>query len=98
MKAAVVTAFSEALEIVEREVPVPTTGQVLVRLETCGLGRTDIHAAGGDWPVQPSLACGRLSLLRRRSRDPVREAAERRLLDRGRVCRVRRRQCGVVGD
>jgi len=55
MKAAVVTDFSEALEIVEREVPVPTTGQVLVRLETCGLCHTDIHAAGGDWPVRPSL-------------------------------------------
>ena len=55
MKAAVVTAFSEALEIVEREVPVPATGQVLVHLETCGLCHTDIHAARGDWPVLPDL-------------------------------------------
>jgi propanol-preferring alcohol dehydrogenase len=55
MKAAVVTAFTEALEIVERDVPVPTAGQVLVRLETCGLCHTDIHAAGGDWPVRPTL-------------------------------------------
>lgn len=55
MKAAVVTAFNEALQIVERDVPVPGPGQVLVRLETCGLCHTDIHAAGGDWPVQPSL-------------------------------------------
>ncbi len=55
MKAAVVTAFTEALQIVERDIPVPTTGQVLVRLETCGLCHTDIHAARGDWPVQPGL-------------------------------------------
>lgn len=55
MKAAVVTAFSEALQVVERDVPVPASGQVLVRLETCGLCHTDIHAACGDWPVQPSL-------------------------------------------
>ena len=54
MKAAVVTAFSEPLEIVERDVPTPAAGQVLVRLETCGLCHTDIHAAGGDWPVQPT--------------------------------------------
>lgn len=27
---------------------------MLVRLETCGLCHTDIHAAGGDWPVQPT--------------------------------------------
>lgn len=55
MKAAVVTAFSQALEIVERDIPTPGHGQVLVRLEACGLCHTDIHAAGGDWPVKPTL-------------------------------------------
>jgi propanol-preferring alcohol dehydrogenase len=55
MKAAVVNTFSEALEIVERPVPEPAAGQVLVRLEACGLCHTDIHAASGDWPVQPGL-------------------------------------------
>jgi propanol-preferring alcohol dehydrogenase len=55
MKAAVVTAFNQPLEIVERETPRPAAGQVLVRLETCGLCHTDIHAAGGDWPVKPPL-------------------------------------------
>ena len=54
MKAAVVTDFSQPLEIVEREVPEPTEGQVLVRIETCGLCHTDIHAAHGDWPVKPT--------------------------------------------
>ena len=55
MKAAVVTSFSEALEIVERDTPEPGVGQVLIRLEACGLCHTDIHAARGEWPVQPTL-------------------------------------------
>ncbi len=54
MKAAVVTGFSEPLQIEDREVPQPGPGQVLVRLEACGLCHTDIHAAHGDWPVKPS--------------------------------------------
>ncbi|AMM22689.1 alcohol dehydrogenase (plasmid) [Frondihabitans sp. PAMC 28766] len=55
MKAAVVTAFSAPLEIVDRPIPEPAAGQVLIRLEACGLCHTDIHAAGGDWPVKPPL-------------------------------------------
>jgi alcohol dehydrogenase, propanol-preferring len=53
MKAAVVRAFDEPLRIEERPVPVPAPGQVLVRMETCGVCHTDIHAAHGDWPVKP---------------------------------------------
>ena len=55
MKAAVVTSFSEPLEIVERAMPEPGVGQVLIRLEACGLCHTDIHAARGEWPVKPTL-------------------------------------------
>ncbi|GAA1139048.1 alcohol dehydrogenase AdhP [Nesterenkonia lutea] len=55
MKSAVVTSFKAPLEIVDRDTPRPSTGEVLVRLETCGLCHTDIHAAHGDWPVQPVL-------------------------------------------
>ena len=55
MKVAEVTAFNRPLEIVERDIPTPAAGQVLVRLEACGLCHTDIHAAGGDWPVKPVL-------------------------------------------
>ena len=55
MKAAVVTSFTEPLQIVDRDIPRPRAGQVLVRLETCGLCHTDIHAAHGDWPVKPVL-------------------------------------------
>jgi alcohol dehydrogenase, propanol-preferring len=54
MKAAVVTDFTRPLEVVEREIPQPAEGQVLVQMEACGLCHTDIHAAHGDWPVKPS--------------------------------------------
>lgn len=55
MRAAVVTAFGAPVTIHERPVPVPAPDQVLVRMLTCGLCHTDIHAARGDWPVQPPL-------------------------------------------
>ena len=54
MRAAVVTSFTEPLQLEDRPVPTPGDGQVLVRLETSGLCHTDIHAAHGDWPVKPS--------------------------------------------
>ncbi|HVX43578.1 MAG TPA: zinc-dependent alcohol dehydrogenase [Mycobacteriales bacterium] len=53
MKAAVVTDFRSPLQIQELPVPEPRPGEVLVRMETSGLCHTDIHAAHGDWPVQP---------------------------------------------
>ncbi|RFA12988.1 zinc-dependent alcohol dehydrogenase [Subtercola boreus] len=55
MKAAVVTQFGSPLEIEDRVVPVPGVGEVLIRMETCGLCHTDIHAAHGDWPVKPTV-------------------------------------------
>ena len=54
MKAAVVTDFTRPLELQDRPVPEPGPGQVLVRMEACGLCHTDIHAAHGDWPVKPT--------------------------------------------
>lgn len=54
MKAAVVTEFNQPLEIQERDMPHPATGQVLVQMEACGLCHTDIHAAHGDWPIKPT--------------------------------------------
>ncbi len=54
MKAAVVRAFEEPLRIEDRPVPTPSHGQVQVKMETCGLCHTDIHAAHGDWPVKPT--------------------------------------------
>ncbi len=55
MKTAVVSSFGAPASIEERDIPVPGPGQVLVRLEACGLCHTDIHAMRGDWPVKPSL-------------------------------------------
>jgi propanol-preferring alcohol dehydrogenase len=55
MKAAVVRDFAAALTIEDRPLPEPAPHQVRVRIEACGLCHTDIHAARGDWPVQPAL-------------------------------------------
>jgi propanol-preferring alcohol dehydrogenase len=52
MKAWVVTGpgpmASGPLALVEREVPAPGPGEVLVRVEACGVCRTDLHLAEGD--------------------------------------------------
>lgn len=55
MKAAVVNQFQQKLQI--KEVPKPTLapGEVLVKIEACGVCHTDLHAAHGDWPVKPKL-------------------------------------------
>ena len=38
------------LTLVERPVPVPARGEVLVRVRACGVCRTDLHLAEGDLP------------------------------------------------
>ncbi len=53
MKAAVVRAFGAPLVIEEVAVPRPGPGELLVRIEACGVCHTDLHAAEGDWPVKP---------------------------------------------
>jgi len=55
MKAAVVNGFNQKLEVKEMEVPKAAYGEVLVRIKTCGVCHTDLHAAQGDWPVKPKL-------------------------------------------
>lgn len=55
MKAAVVRWFGAPLDIEEVAVPAPGPGQVLVKVMACGVCHTDLHAAHGDWPVQPKL-------------------------------------------
>jgi propanol-preferring alcohol dehydrogenase len=54
MKAAVVHSFNKPLEIDDVPIPKPGPEQVLVKIETCGLCHTDIHAARGEWPIKPS--------------------------------------------
>ena len=53
MKAAVVRKFTEPLSIEEMQVPEVGQGQILVKIEACGVCHTDLHAADGDWPVKP---------------------------------------------
>jgi len=55
MKAAVVHDFTQPLSIEDVPTPEAGDGQVLVRIEACGLCHTDIHAAHGDWPIKPPL-------------------------------------------
>jgi propanol-preferring alcohol dehydrogenase len=55
MRAAVVRAFGEPLIIEERPIRDPGPGEVLIKLEACGVCHTDLHAANGDWPVKPNL-------------------------------------------
>ncbi|UBU17203.1 zinc-dependent alcohol dehydrogenase family protein [Nonomuraea gerenzanensis] len=50
---------SAPLRLVEREVPAPGPGEVLVRVEACGVCRTDLHLAEGDLePRRPRTAPG----------------------------------------
>lgn len=55
MRAVIVDDFASKPEVREVPRPTPSAHEVLVRLEASGLCHTDIHAAHGDWPVQPSL-------------------------------------------
>lgn len=55
MKAAVLHAFGQDLQIEEAPVPEPGAGQVLVKVACCGVCHTDVHAVDGDWPGKPNL-------------------------------------------
>lgn len=55
MKAAVVKQFGLPLVIEEVEVPKVGEGQILVKIEACGVCHTDLHAIDGDWPIKPKL-------------------------------------------
>src|SRR5579859_6660013 len=54
MKAAIVKQFGKPLVIEDVPVPQPGPGEVLVKIEACGVCHTDLHAASGDWPVKPN--------------------------------------------
>ena len=55
IKAAVVHSFDKALTIEDVPKPKADSGEVVVKIETCGLCHSDIHAAHGDWPFKPNL-------------------------------------------
>jgi propanol-preferring alcohol dehydrogenase len=54
MRAAVVHSFDQPLQVEDVAKPEPGLGQVVVKIETCGLCHTDIHASHGDWPIKPN--------------------------------------------
>jgi propanol-preferring alcohol dehydrogenase len=53
MKAAVVREFGKPPMIEDLPIPSPGPGEVLVKVQACGVCGTDLHAARGDWPVKP---------------------------------------------
>lgn len=53
MKAAVSKEYGKPLIIEEVPVPKPKEGEILVKIEACGVCHTDLHAVDGDWPVKP---------------------------------------------
>jgi alcohol dehydrogenase, propanol-preferring len=53
MKAAVLHEFGGQLSIEEMPVKEPGENQILVKVVSCGVCHTDLHACQGDWPVKP---------------------------------------------
>jgi propanol-preferring alcohol dehydrogenase len=49
MKAAVLREFKKPLAIEEMAQPRPGAGEVLIRIEACGVCHSDVHVADGDW-------------------------------------------------
>ncbi len=43
------------LELIEKPLPEPGPGEVLVRVRTCGVCRTDLHVTEGDLPIHRDL-------------------------------------------
>ena len=53
LTAAVVEEFGPTLTIREEDLPEPGRFRALVKNVASGICHTDVHAAGGDWPVKP---------------------------------------------
>ncbi len=53
MKTMALIATGRPLEMVERDIPVPRSDQVLVKVAACGVCRTDLHVVDGDLPAVP---------------------------------------------
>ncbi|MBS1102289.1 alcohol dehydrogenase AdhP [Gluconobacter sp. Dm-62] len=54
MLAAVVREFGKPLSIERLPIPDIQPHQILVKVDTCGVCHTDLHAARGDWPSKPN--------------------------------------------
>ncbi|HXX13916.1 MAG TPA: zinc-dependent alcohol dehydrogenase [Candidatus Eremiobacteraceae bacterium] len=49
MKAAVLCDFKTPLSVQNVDVPKPGEGEVLIKVEVCGVCHSDLHVADGDW-------------------------------------------------
>lgn len=49
MRAAVLREFQKPLVLEDRARPEPGPGEVLIRVEACGVCHSDVHLADGDW-------------------------------------------------
>ncbi len=58
MRAMVLTRTGAPLELEERPVPVPSDGEVLLRVRACAVCRTDLHVDGELESVRPPLVPG----------------------------------------
>lgn len=54
MLAAVVREFGKPLSVERLPIPEIRPDQILVKVDTCGVCHTDLHAAEGDWPAKPN--------------------------------------------
>ena len=50
MKAALLRAFGQPLEVADAPPLALAPDEVLVRVEACGVCHSDLHMAAGDWP------------------------------------------------
>jgi propanol-preferring alcohol dehydrogenase len=50
MKAAVIQEFKQPLVLQDVDVPAPEAGDVLIKVEACGVCHSDLSIADGDWP------------------------------------------------
>ena len=55
MKAAVLHEYGQPLVIEEVPTPTPGPGEVIVKVEACGVCHSDLHLAAGDWDLLKSI-------------------------------------------
>lgn len=55
MKAAVLRTIGTPLQIETLPIPSPKRGEVLIKVQACGVCHSDLHAVDGDWTPLPNL-------------------------------------------
>lgn len=58
MRAAELAGPGQKLRLVERPMPVPGAGELLIAVSACGVCRTDLHVADGDIPAHYPIVPG----------------------------------------